>query len=345
MAFAAPGTYANRIPALNGQILIDYSRKVGDFAVNEIVHLIPVDKEIDYYAKFDPSAQSRTLDRNLRLWKDGQPRPISDSGKQSHDFVKYATERQNETLPFGNNLTAQSEWDVIKQHSNVLAVRGMTMRTIDVYTILSTSGNYLSGHTDTATNLAGGKLDVATSANNYIQKAFNGAANQIHKATHGVVGKESLTAIMSPTVAYKLAQTAEVREVYIQSQFADGMLQGNAQWSTNYGLPPKLYGINILVDPTIEVTSKPNLAGTTTKDYVDFLDEIAIVAKKGDLVATSDFATTFATIGLFVYKPEEMLLEVLDDPLNKRKLVSYTDNYDTQMIAPQTAYLITDVLT
>ena len=123
------------------------------------------------------------------------------------------------------------------------------------------------------------------------------------------------------------------------------MLQGNAQWSTNYGLPPKLYGINILVDPTVETTTKKNLAGTSTTAFIDFLDEIAIVAKKGDLVATSDFATTFATIGLFCYKPEEMLIEVLDDPLNKRKLVSYTDNYDVQMIAKETAYLITDVLT
>jgi hypothetical protein len=341
-AFSAPAT--GYIPKLISQLIVDYSRGRNDFAINEIVQITPVDKPQGYYTKFDPTAQARLLSDNLAVWKDGQALPISDQMKQEVDFKPFFCERYAEAAAFGDVTTGVSEWDVIKQHSNIVASRLMLRRTRALYTLLGTSGNYLSGHTATATALGGGVLGGATTANLYIKKTFNAAANQISKATMGLVGKDSLSVIMSPTVAYALSQTSEVHEAMIQSQFAEGQLDGDGKWARNFGLPPKLYGIRVIVDPAIEVTTKQNISSTATGAFVSPENALYFVARKGDLVSTSDFATNFATVTQFVYSPMEMMIDVLPDPINLRKIVRGVDFWDMKIVAPETSYLVTAAL-
>ncbi len=340
----APGSRNAYIPALNGKLIVDYSRNPKDYAINQVAQIIPVDKQEGYWAKFDPTAHNRILGRENRIWYDGQPRPISEGGKQKHDFVRYRTERYTDTEPFGYLTLEQAEWDVIKQHSNVLASRAMTFRSLEGYRVLADTNNYPAAHTATATALGGGTWASATSANNYIQKSINAASRQILKATNSVVGKEALTMIMSPVVANAIAERPEIREAFIQSQFAESLIQGNGSFNINYGLPPVLYGVKVLVDPLLETTTNENVSGTATTDFAYWNNAVMIVARRGDLTNTGDLGTVFSTLGFFIYKNGEMDLEVFDDPVHKRKIVAMDDHFDTKVIAPLTAYQITAVL-
>lgn len=340
------------IPALTANLITNFSRKPGDFIVNEIVTVTPVDKMEGYYTKIKPQAATRLLDEDGRTWHDGQPRPITTFGLMDFEFLSYSTRRYNDSNPIGYLGSQQASFDILSVQSAAVAQRCMLFRTKKVYDVLNNSSNYTyngATNTATATSLSGGKWDVATTTNNYIQKTLYEVATRILKSTYGVVNLEDLTIVIGPTLARKIAATAEIRETLIQQPSAPELISGKANFARVYGLPETLYGMKLIVDPAVEVTSKIGAASQTTAFSVDkdssnaATDNAIVIARKGGVVGAGEASTSFSSVHLFVYKGEEMATEVLDDPFNKRKIVSVTDNFGVKMVAPEASYLITDV--
>lgn len=329
------GGNAGFLPKVTTGLIVGYSRNPNDFAVNKLTKLHPVDRQTGRFPKLRPQEAARLLDPAFRRWADGGNRPVSDFNKDVWDWITYDTTRYAESIPLGYLGTKQADFPVLEAQSKSIAMRAMLARSMDMWTILTTSGSYLSGLTDTATNFGGGAWSAATTANRYIQKTIAAVVTAIEKATNGAVSYDSLSLVMSPTVAYKVAASQEVAEGLIQSPFAREQLEG-AKWHLNYGLPAKLYGLNVVVDNTVKVTTAPNNADTATASYVGSATDVYFVCRPGELVNDTGFATDFCSIANFVYKDEEMVSQVIDDPFNERQVVSVKDNYQMKVLAKET---------
>lgn len=334
------GANAGYLPKVTTGLIVGYGRNANDFAVNKLTKLHLVDRQIGRFPKLRPQEAARLLDPAFRRWADGGNRPVSDFNKDVWDWISYETVRYAEAIPLGYLGVEQADFPVIEAQAQSLAMRAMLARSIDMWTILTTGGTYLSGLTDTATNWGGGAWSAATTANRYIQKGIAAIVTAIEKATNGAVSYDSLTMVMSPTVAYKVAASQEVAEGLIQSPFAREQLEG-AKWHLNYGLPAKLYGVNVVVDNAVKVTTGPNSAGTATAAYTGSATDVYFVARPGELVNNTGVASDFCSIANFVFKGEEMVSEVIDDPFNARKVVSVKDNYQMKVLAQETLARVT----
>lgn len=332
------------LPAVTAGLIVDFSRDPSKYAVASLYKLSPVDRMIGRFPKIRPQELGRMLDADNRRWADGATRTITDFNKTQFDWVTYTTERYQEAIPYGYQGVDQADFDIIKAQANQMANRAMLFRAKLFYTLLGTSGTYISTHTDTATNWGGGAWDAATTANQYIKKSLFAMARRIELTTLGAVKYTDLTLVVSPTVAMEMAASQEISEAFIQSQYAGGMITGKGAEFQNYGLPSNLYGMNVVVDPTAEVTTNINATGTATTAYVPSATEAYVIARPGELVNNAGIAGDFSSIHCFVYKNEEMLSEMIDDPLNKRKLVGLIDNIDMKVVANETLCRATAVV-
>jgi hypothetical protein len=104
---------------------------------------------------------------------------------------------------------------------------------------------------------SGGKWDVATTSNNYIQKSINYGKIAIHRNTLGAVKTEDLHLVISPALALLMAQSQEIVDYVKQSPFALAQIKGDAPAQNGkWGLPDQLYGVNIEVEDTVYVGTK-----------------------------------------------------------------------------------------
>lgn len=337
----AIGGNTSYLPKVAAGLIVNYSRNPKDFLVNELVKLTPVDRQIGRFPKLRPQEAARLLGADYRRWSDGGNRPVSDFNKDQWEFISYETRRWGEAIPMGYLGIEQADFPVVEAQQQSLAMRAMLFRAKSFYTVLETTGNYLSGHNDTATNFGSGKWDVATTSNRYIQNTLYAVARRIEKSTVGAVKMKDLTLVVSPTIAMQMAAAPEIAEGLIQSPFALGQISGDAQVNKQYGLPETLYGMKLRVDPTIEVSTQMNTSATATADYVASATTAYVIARPGDLVNNSGIASDFSSVHCFVYKSEEMLAELLDDPFNKRKVAALTDNFEMKWVAGESTVRIT----
>ena len=334
------------IPQVTKNLIVNFSRDPKKYAINTLMKMIPVDKEAGFYIKLNPDEQGRNLDLDHQLWIDGAARPIDQWNQMRHLFVRYETTRYSKSQPIGYKSAKQADFPLKEAQAQQLAVQAMNRRAKLFYTLLGTAGTYISGHTDSATNYGGGQWSAATSTNRYIQKSLQVAAQTIERKTQGSVRMGELSVVMSPTVANAIARSTEVTDAYIQSPFANALMGGDdLKWVQGYGLPSFLYGMRVVVDPTIETTTVPNIAATATNAYIASATDVYVMLRAGDLVNNvAQAATDFSSVACFTWKDEEMLTEEYDEPLNKRSVISVTDNVDIRAVANETMVRITSVL-
>jgi hypothetical protein len=343
MAISAFGGINTFVPQVTKNLIINYSRDPKKYAINQLMKLVPVEKETGYYIKINPDEQGRNLDFDNQLWIDGGARPVDQWNRMKHQFVQYNTTRFSKSQPIGYKSAKQADFPLKEAQAQQLAVQAMNRRAKQFYTLLGTSGTYLAGFTDTATNYGGGAWSSATSSNRYIQKSLHVAAQLIERKTQGSVRMADLTVVMSPTVANAIARSSEVADAYIQSPFATALMGGDdLRWVQGYGLPPYLYGMRVVVDPTIETTTRENAAGTATNAYIPSTTDVYVLLRAGDMTNNvAQAATDFSSVACFVWKDEEMLTEEFDEPINKRSVISVTDNFEIKAVANETMVRIT----
>ena len=335
------GGMSTFLPQVTKNLIVGFSRDPKKFAISDLYKLVPVDRMVGRYPKIRPQEASRLLDVDFRRFADGGVRPVSEFNKMQYDWVTYTCEQFAESIPMGNLALEQADFNIQQAQADQLALRAMLFRAKLFYTILSTSGNYISGYNDTATNFGGGTWANATTTNRYIQKSLRAIGQVIEKGTLGAVRYTDLTLVMSPTVAQIAAASSEIAEGFIQSTYADQLATGKGKLTASYGLPETLYGMRVVVDPTIETTTNLNASGTATNGYISSATNAYIIARPGDLVNNTGVATDFSTIACFVYKGSEMYTEVVEDTFNRRKVLSVIDNIDMKLVANECLGTIT----
>lgn len=328
----------------SGRLAVDFSRNPKDFAVNNIAGTMVVDQPIGYYLHMKPEAQGRIVNSpQSYVWADGAPCPVQVENAQDFEFIKYFTQRYVRTHALGYMSASFASWDLEASQARVLANQIMTMRTAAMYDVLQTSGNYLSGHVDTATNWGGGAWSSATSANRYIQKTINGMRKQIAKTTFDTVKPEDFILVMGPDVAEATARSGEIADYVAQSPAAPEFLKYELWQSqtANYGLPPVLYGVRVLVDSSVKETAK--IGATSSKSFLSGSSSVYMVAKPGAL-SSAIGGQSFGALTFFITKDWEMRVETIDVPLDARKILRVTDMWDVQMTAKEAAASATSVV-
>lgn len=330
-------TYVPSTNALaTGALQVEFTRAVNTFPITKYAQIVPVNQMTGYYLRLNSDDNVRVTDTNEFAWPLGNDRPV---GKMNeHDFVSFTCSRFAYPFYIPNETVKQAAWDVVAQHARAKAQLAMTARSMRTATALTTSAtfNAVGNYYATGTAISGGAWTTSTS--NVIQKGVQTALQRISLATGGAVrGETDVMLVISPTVANLLSQTTEVRDYVKNYPAALPFLQG-ADTFAKYGLPPNLFGVQVVVDDSVKVTTKKG-AASTTRSFV-YGNSAVFVSRPGGLVGVEG-STSFATCQIFAF--EDMTVENWDDPKDRRIEGRVIDNSTSEVVAPVSGVLVADV--
>lgn len=341
--FAAASATNGYVPQASG-LVIAFVKKPEEFNINKWTQLTPAPQPTGLYSRLDRDNGVRTKDINSYVWADGADLPSGQYFTSRFTVREFRTQRHAVPWQLGHQAIENATlWNPKLTHMQEAVSELMTLRTKRVYTLAETSGNW-SGNTDTATNLGGGKFDVGTSTAPYFAKGILGAAQKINLGTNGKVKINQLRAVICPTDAIDIGNSAEIKDYLKGSVHARMMLEDpfgavNAMW----GLPHYYQGVEIVVDDTPFVTEEMNVTAeaTTNRVYAKASGSIIIVARPGSL--ESDLSVqSFSTITIFYYtKVGLMQVKIDNDGLHEKLRGWVIDQTAEQISAPASGFLIT----
>jgi hypothetical protein len=189
------------LPTATGQV-IAYVRNPADFALNRYCQLVnSPDSPVGFYYRLDRDNPVRVVTDAEFRWPDGKPAPTGHHNLSNFEMDTFRCERYAFPWTLGEetveNARRNGSLDPITIESKNKASQAMTLRTKNVISTLETTGNWPTGHTDTATNVGGGKWDVGTSTAPYFKKSVLEAARRIIQATNNTVKLTDLRLILS----------------------------------------------------------------------------------------------------------------------------------------------------
>ncbi len=341
MAYVTVGGGLNTyVPSTNalatGALQVEFTRAVNTFPITKYAQIVPVNQMTGYYLRLNSDDNVRVTDVNEFSWPLGNDRPV---GKMNeHDFVSFSCARYAYPFYIPNETVKQAAWDVVAQHARAKAQLAMTARSMRTATALPTSAtfNAVGNYYATGTAISGGAWNASTGNN--IQKGIQTALQRISLTTGGAVRAEyDVMMVISPTVANLLAQTTEVREYVKNYPAALPFLQGSDVFA-KYGLPPSLFGVQVVVDDSVKVSTRKG-AASTTRSFV-YGNSAVFVSRPGGLVGVEG-STSFSTVQIFAF--EDMTVENWDDPKDRRIEGRVIDNSTSEVVAPVSGYLVADV--
>jgi hypothetical protein len=335
-------TYVPSTNALaTGALQVEFTRAVNTFPITKYAQIVPANQMTGYYLRLNSDDNVRVTDINEFIWPLGNDRPVGKMNEQ--DFVSFTCQRFAYPFYIPNETVKQAAWDVVAQHARSKAQLAMTARSMRTATALTGSaavtaftavGNYYAD----GTAISGAAW--TTSSTNIIQKGIQTALQRISLATGGAVrGETDIMMVISPTIANLLSQTQEVRDYVKNYPAALPFLQG-ADTFAKYGLPPNLFGVQVVVDDSVKVTTKKG-AASTTRSFV-YGNSAVFVSRPGGLVGVEG-STSFSTCQIFAF--EDMTVENWDDPKDRRMEGRVIDNSTSELVAPVSGVLVANVTT
>lgn len=323
----------------SGGLTIGFSRNPKKFKLNQYIKMVPVEKDVGYYLNITAEEAGRIINTNGSdfVWADGQKAPMGDDNLESFTYNTYRCQRYVFPFTLGAKTVAQADWKVLEVHAEIAAQKAMTYRTQNVWNQLTTSGNW-SGNTSSATSLVGGYLDTSTTLTLYIKKLFRQVSENILQATLGVVQREDLIAVMNPHTAGLISESPELVDHFKNNQFALQQVRQDApNQNGQWGLPDVLYGIKIVVEDAVKVTTK-KLASSTTRGYVCPAQTIVFMSRPGGLMGSQAIGS-FSTAQVFMYSEFEVESRYdANDRLHEARVV---EDYATNVVAPAAGYYVT----
>lgn len=342
MAVSMPSGTNTFLPQMvQDNLIVGYSRKKEDFAINRYVQMVPTPKNQAYYLYVDGAAAVRLINADLRnvVWPDGQQRPAGDGNVADFEFFPISTKRLSFDYTVGKMAVEQAAFDVHAVNAGFQGVKAMTARTQAVHTALA--GATWGSNSGTATALGGGFVSAGTPTNPIFKKIVNKVCQQIRKATFGAVKSSDIHCVMSPLVAETISETQEIHTYVKESPYALAQLRGDApNQNANYGLPDKLYGINIIVDDSMKVTSKRGAASLATVSVADE-NSFYFISRPGGLLMPYG-GISFSTLQMFVR--EEMSVEIYPDAKNRLEQGFVSDDFGVFVVAPASGHRVTNAL-
>lgn len=341
-AGGAPNTFVPSLEA-TGNMVVDFSRNIQSFALNKYVQIVPVDKSVGLYAKLGIDEGARILQTNLanHLWGEGADAPSDRDQGETHVFLPYTTKRYFFGYRVGAKSVAQAPWDILAKNGRMKAQQAMTARTMVTLSKLTTGANWPTANTSAVSSIFGvtGKWNLSTTARNDIKRSIDHAIETIHLATNGAIEPGDFKLVMSPKCARKISVCQEIVDFIKGSPDAREYLGNKLGPNAQYGLPANLYGVEIVIENAVRVSSKKG--ATRAADYVLTDSTPFLVSRPGGLVAPagSNEAPNFATACLFMY--EEMTVESKHDTDNRVHKGRVVEEYVPEITAGVSGFLFT----
>lgn len=343
----------------SGRVTVGFSRDPKAFAYNRYISYAQSKKNKGYYLKWNNQAQARVISPNRYLWAYGHNRPVP-GDPEAFRYVPIALTRRDYAYGHDLDTIQQAEFHLMQVDRRGRAMLAATSRASRIITTLTTTGNWTTAtdgdltvnHTGTATALGGGKLDVGTSTAPYLQLAVNKVMSICTIDTNGQLdsqpGRWSL--IMNPDDARLIASSAEMHDYLKGSPTAYPATTGDLNDNRRYGLPPTLYGMDVIVDGTTAVTSEAG-ATTLTRAYVWPSASVAAVFKPDQLDGAYG-EKPFSTFTEFYRATDEnsqsidatgidLVVNEFTDTKNRRWEGHVTEETGEYLTCPASGYLIT----
>ena len=335
-------TFVPTFSEATGLIQTEFTRNVKSFALNRYTKLVPVSTTSGYYLKINSDEAVRVVNENDFRWAYGEDRPTGVNN--DFEFVQFSTKRFERGFHIPYETAKVAAWDIVAQHARSRATQLMTLRTQRALTLLTTIGNWTAntnGFADfdalTGLTTASGVYTSDSATATGVQQLFQTAVEKLMINTGGAIQMQDIVAVMSPKTAFKLSQTAQLREMIKYTQGVD-LLKGEGNFS-RYGLAPSLFGIgDIVIEDAVKVSNQKG--ATRSADYILGLDTVLFVSRPQGLVGVEG-GSNFATITNFVY--EDMTVETIDEPRNRRTVGSIVDNHAFEITAPLAGILVSNI--
>ena len=327
-------TYVPNTQATNN-LIIDFARNINDFKLNQYTQTIKVDTNVGLFTRMTNEVCSRFQNANESVWTDAEDRPLGAQNLESFANETYRTIRRNFSVTLGDLSTSQASWNMTAQYQKILGTQAMTARTAMVINELTNTANYDNSHVvDVKTTY--GAWDQSATTDGYIKGAIYETTNLILKDTLGCVRIDDLMLVVSAEAAAELMQAQEIVDYMKGTPDSWKMTQGTLS-PTPYGLPPTLYGIKVVVEDSVRVSS--NKGGSRTTSWLWPKTTGVICARPGSLTAMQ--GPNFSTA--VVFAKEEMTAESFADQRNRRTILSVTEDYCAQVIAPVSGVVLTNL--
>lgn len=350
-SYGAPGLNNAYVPTFDdsANLIVGYSRNEKDFALNQYVSMQTVNKMIGFWLKFNPKDQARVPYAQGDNWvfADGQRRSLQD-GKDTnsrHGYVEFSLKRFSPKGTIGYLTAEQAQWDVKKKIIDDLAFKCMTQRVVRTNAVMTTTSEYASDHTGTATALGGGLWSAGTTADPYIKETLGAVRNRILLDTLGKVKPSDLCLVINPNLAKAMAGSAEIHQYLAQQENSGKVLEGtDPNIEDDYGIPRKLYGFKVVVENAVRVSA---LADTTPdNDTISFIqadNDAFICARPGGINGEAG-GSAFASITMLQLKGEEMVPEMFDIAEDKLFNFYLTDSNQPILNSPESFFYVTNCL-
>ncbi len=351
MAFGLPAATSVFIPdhAGTANLVTSFSRKPSTFKVGQWASYTPITKPEAYFLKlnFDMcarfmGARSGTYVAAPTIWPRGADAPQLTTGLESFEYTRVSTQRHADGYTLDRDTAQLADWDIKAVQDSFFAQKAMTEREIVAIAAATTTSNYDSTHYATATSWGGGYLNEGTSANPIFKRALQAMFRRIFMDTRGAVQMSDMVCVMNPATANLISQSAEITDFVKNNQFGYEQLKGTLL--TNWGMPAEYQGFRIVVDDTVYVPTAPGPAGATVPQtgYGAWpWGTVALLARPGSLISQAG-GPSFSTI--HVWLREDMVVETMDDPNNRKFVSRIVNDYDVDCVAPVTGCLCTSSL-
>lgn len=328
-----------------GNLIVHYSRNPKDFPLNRYIQIREVDKETGYYLQITAEEAGRIVGGNLNefVWPDGADRPQRNAGWEQFRFLDYRTQRFDFDFTIGYKAAKQADWDIKATGGATKAQQAMTARTRAVHVVLADTNNWDASHvSDVASILTNqGSWELSTTQRGDIKRSLNHAASTIRKDTLAVVRKDDLMLVMNPVSAARVGESQEIRDYIKGSEDAWKEVINQEGRYSEYGLPNKLYGYEIVVEDSVMVTSARGAATVTRADVMG--DGIAyMMARPGQLVASVESGPSWSTCMLLIL--EEMTVETFDDDTNRKSTGHVVEDYSPVMTSPVSGFYFQNII-
>ncbi len=333
-------TFVPTFSAATGQIQIEFTRAANRFPITQYAQIVPVQQMSGYYLRIDEEETARVVNTQDLQWPLGEDRPTGINN--DIEWTQFTCQRFQSSFHIPQETARQAQWDVVASHARIAAQKMMTLRSLRMATQLTTAGNYTSGlnYFADASTLTG---STNITSGNGVQIVIQNAIERIVQNTVGAVSAKDIILVINPITARIMATSDGVQDYVKNYPAAFSFLKGDDTFAA-YGLPQTLFGLGgVVVDDTVRVTTRKG-SGSPARSFLygdSNAPAMVFVSRPGGLVGNE--GPSFSSATIFAY--EDMSVETLEDPWNRRVRGSVTDNSATVLTAPLSALYIADANT
>ncbi len=348
--------YNVAIPQATGQV-IQYIRNADTFRLNKYVQLVESPGITGIYYVIDQDTPARVVEDATFAWKDGADRPTGQWNQLNFTTQGFQTQRRCIPWTLGEQAIemAKDFWDVMASETASSSQQAMTLRTYRLLTLAQNPAVWGNNTADAGTLNglgASGTWDKASSDSadtgsyNAIKKSLLAALTYIVLQTNASVRVDDMRLIVSPELAELMASSSEISEYVKYGPYSKGNLEGSDEkFIERWGLPPRLYGIEVVVEDCVRVTDRPSAGRgtqglqTTNRVYVKNINTAILASRPGGLDGAPG-SKSFSTFQIYWYK-NLMNVEAFWDAKNKKVDGSVVEQFCEILAAPSAGFLIT----